>query len=403
MRSTISSRLPDALRRGPLRVGLVTAALAAAVILIGEPGPMQRAGQRVTWIPDSPNAVVLQLDGDAGTFDRLAELRKALSERPGDAVAATRYGRLALHYHARTGDARFLGYADGALRYWQAERQPPQSVWLLRGRILQSEHRFRAAADELLRMLKVDGTSVEGMLLAADALRRAGDVNAAKSLCFRLGLTGHELLSRYCAADVLLSLGQAEQAFNTVSAAPAPFQNRDKQILQWAFTVKADAAAAAGHVQLAERYYRQAIELPDASIALHVSYADLLLNQLRPEDALQALTTLPNADAVLLRRAIAAKRLNRPEAGEFGDELRQRFAEAERFQFNRLHLRERAMFALFVDNDAGAALHYAAANWEIQKGFEDAELLVQAARSAGVPDEAQVIDHWRRRFTASGG
>ncbi|MGH8193822.1 MAG: tetratricopeptide repeat protein [Woeseiaceae bacterium] len=382
---------------------MVAAALAAAVITIGEPGPMQGAGNRVAWIPDSPNAVVLQRDGDARTFDRLAELRKALNERPGDAVAATRYGRLALQYLARTGDARFLGYADGALRYWQAERRPPQSVWLLRARILQSEHRFRAAADELLRMQKVHGASVEGMLLAADALRRAGDVNTAKSLCFRLGLTGHELLARYCAADVLLSLGQAEQAFNTVAAASVPFQNRDNPILQWALTVKADAAAAAGHVQFAETHYRQAIELPGASIALHVSYADLLLNHSRPEDALQALAALPNADAVLLRRAIAAKRLKRPEAGEFGDELRRRFAEAERFQFDRLHLRERAMFALFVDNDAEAALQYASANWQIQKGFEDAELLVEAARSAGVPDEAQIIDHWRRRFLASGG
>jgi hypothetical protein len=381
----------------------VTAALAAAVFLIDSPTAPESASGRSTWIPDSADAVVLSLGDAAGALAGLAQLRETVQQRPGDAAAASRYGTLALRQYALTGDARFLGYASGALGAWRHDREPPQPVWMLRARILQAEHRFRPAADELLRMLAVHDDSAEALLLTADALRRAGEVAAAKSICLRLGLTGRALLARYCAADVLLSLGQPARAFAAISAQPVPAQHQDDALRQWGLAVKADAAAAAGETQVAEALYLEALALPDAGIALHASYADLLLDDARPRDALQALGNLPAADAVLLRRAIAAKRLQRPEAARLGQELRRRFAQADQFGVDRLHLRERAMFALFFDNDAEAALELAVANWEVQKSFEDAELLVQAATAAGELDKVRAIDRWRRQFLDAAG
>lgn len=399
MRSTICSRLPDWRRSGSVQIGLITVALVAAVMLFDGPGRMTCTGSATIWIPDSPDTVVLQLDDDSGTFARLTALHKALQAAPGDVAAATRYAQLALQHYAGTGDARFLGYADGALGYWRGNASPPRSIWMLRGRILQTQHRFRAAAGELVRMLQVHDKSVEGMLLAADAWRRAGDIDAAKSLCGRLGLAGRPDLARFCAADIFLALGQAEKAFTVASAAPTPGR-RDMadDTLQWTLAVKADAADAAGRSRIAESYYRQAIALADAGIALHVSYADLLLNDARPDEAMEALAGLPNADAVLLRRTIAAKRLGLPGTSRLRAELRQRFVDADAFRTDRLHLRERALFELYVEDNPDAALAYAADNWEIQKGWEDARILTQAAKVASRPESARAIDEWRRQF-----
>ncbi|NNL54039.1 MAG: hypothetical protein HKP32_02670, partial [Woeseia sp.] len=62
--------------------------------------------------------------------------------------------------------------------------------------------------------------------------------------------------------------------------------------------------------------------------------------------------------------------------------------------------RERALFELDVMQQPQAALRAAQRNWAIQKGFEDAELLLRAAAAAGDDAAAQAVLTWRK---AQGG
>ena len=347
------------------------------------------------------DTVVLRLaEGDAA-LDRLAAAAGELKAGPGDPGSASRYARLALERYALTGDARFLGYAEGALAHWREDESPPESIWLLRGRILQTQHRFADAAAELDRLLAANGPNAEGLLLAADAWRRVGNLDHAKARCAGLAFAGWPTFAKYCVADVLLSLGKAEQAHALLSSGQIGSGDAppgSPQMAQWMLAIAGDAAAAAGCTPEARTLYETALAVPGAGIALHAAYADLLLGKGLPREALAALAGLPDADAVLLRRAIAAKQLGLAAFGGLRQRLLDRFADARAFGADTLHLREQALFALMVEADADAALTLAAENWAVQKGWEDAELLMQAARAAGRAEAARAIDDWRKPF-----
>jgi hypothetical protein len=167
---------------------------------------------------------------------------------------------------------------------------------------------------------------------------------------------------------------------------------------QWRLAVAADAAAAAGRAAEARSLFERALAIPGAGIALHVAYADLLLGEGRPQDAVDALSDLPDADAVLLRRAIAARRLGLGSFGQLRERLRARFADARTFDTARLHLREQALFELLVEDNPDAALALAEENWTLQKGWDDAALLIQAAQAADRPEAAHPVEDWRSKF-----
>lgn len=382
-------------------VACIAVALFAAAMLTRVPRATDGGARPDVWVPESADTVVLHLNDADGALRRLAALRRMLQTDPRDVGMAGRYSRLALEHYAVTGDARFLGFAEGALAPWRNDPAPPEAIWILRARVLQTEHRFVDAAMELDRLLRKHADSVESMLLAADAWRRAGAIDKAKARCAGLALAGRQDLARYCAADVLLSLGEAERAWELAAMLSNFPEDADDGARQWTLGVKADAAAAAGRHRAAESFYRHALALPRPPIALHVAYADLLLSNDRPREALDNLARLPEADAVLLRRAMAARRLGLPELEDYRDRLLRRFADAEALGTAARHLREKAMFALHVEQDPHAALGYARENWRIQKGPEDAAILVHSAVAADDLAASQMVYEWRQRFGAA--
>lgn len=387
------------LERHAVSVGIATTITVAAMspwhTAVGDNSSDVAAGLRA-------DTVVLQLVDVADSPQGLAASWRALQRDPDDAEAASRYADLALRHYALSGDARHLGYANGALAHWRDDPDPPLAVWLLRGRILQTQHRFTEAGTDLDRLLATHGHSVEGMLLAADAWRRAGDIDRARSRCAGIALAGFVEPAAHCAADILMSLGKAGQAFTALSPLHTGSSQAPVALRQWMLTVAADAAAAAGRDPQARALYQRALAIPDASIAIYASYADLLLADGRPQEAIAALGRAPNpdADALLLRRAIAAKQLGTEDFEVLRDRLLARFDEAEKLGTAALHLRELALFELWIEDDPGAALAYAENNWTLQKGWEDAALLIETARAAGRPEEADAVHDWRQGFQA---
>jgi tetratricopeptide (TPR) repeat protein len=391
MPSATSLRIPER----SVVIGGIAATLSMAAMLLW--GAADRDSPAVPQ-PLQADTLVMELDGGGDPILRLAAAWRALQLQPGHADAATRYAGLALTYYGTSGDARFLGYAEGALAPWREAMNPPRSVWLLRGRILQTQHRFADAGADLDRLLAVHGDSAEAMLLAADAWRRAGDIGRARSRCAGLAFAGWPDLARYCAADVLLSLGKTQEADQLLSSGEVVYADMPTETAQWRLAVAADAAAAAGRAAEARALFEQALAIPGAGIALHVAYADLLLGEGRSQDAVDALSDLPDADAVLLRRAIAARRLRHDSFNQLRERLRVRFADAGAFDTARLHLREQALFELLVEDDPDAALALAEENWTLQKGWDDAALLIQAARAADRPEAAHPVEDWRSKF-----
>src|SRR5262249_48746845 len=61
---------------------------------------------------------------------------------PSDPRAAAAVAQLYIERSRRDGDPRFLGYAEGVLRTWWSDPEPPAPVLLLRATLLQARHHF---------------------------------------------------------------------------------------------------------------------------------------------------------------------------------------------------------------------------------------------------------------------
>jgi hypothetical protein len=98
---------------------------------------------------------------------------------------------------------------------------------------------------------------------------------------------------------------------------------------------------------------------------------------------------------LLLRLAIAQRRLRHPQASDSLRRLDERFA-AARLRGDSLHRREEALAALDLHDDPARALALAQAQWRQQKEPADARLLVRAARAAGRPEAAEAVWQFAR-------
>lgn len=389
------SRLPWLMFKNGFLFWSLAAAVAVTVVLVWT---KTHDDLDFSLVHPAPETVVLQIDSSEDPAMQLAAAWRELQLKPTEAKTSGRFAETALRHYALSGNPRFLGYAEGALTQWQDETQPPLEIWLLRGRLLQTQHRYAEAGHAMDDLLQVHGESAEGLLLATDAWRRAGNLGRARARCAQIALAGWLNLAVSCTADILLSLGQAEKAWQLVSSGSAAAGGEPSETDQWTYAVAADTAAAAGHTAEARAFFQRALAIPGAGIALHAAYADLLLSDGHPEEALEVLDGLPDADAVLLRRVMAAKLLDAGNFEELRTRLRSRFAEAESLGTNSLHLREQALFSLHIEDEPHIALALAGENWKLQKGWEDAELFLRAARAAGRPEAASAVQDWRRQY-----
>jgi hypothetical protein len=156
---------------------------------------------------------------------------------------------------------------------------------------------------------------------------------------------------------------------------------------RFAVSVLADIAAGLGRRDAADRLLADAATMGRPDVPLLVATADHLLDTDRPAEVLPLLDGKGDADAIVLRRAIAARRIGDRRLGEWTRILSERFA-AAKTAGNTLHLREEARFRFEVEDDAATALMLAIENWRVQKETADARLLLEAAAVVGDPAAA---------------
>jgi len=155
----------------------------------------------------------------------------------------------------------------------------------------------------------------------------------------------------------------------------------------------AEFAERMGEPALAERHFRDALALGLRDDFLLAAYADVLLEQGRPKEVIELLARWGQSDNLLLRLAIASRRLGLADARKQEQALGERFAAAA-LRGERLHLAEEARFRLELKGDAKGALAAAAENWQSQREPRDAAVLLEAALAAGDPKAAAPALRW---------
>lgn len=342
---------------------------------------------------DAQVVELLPAAGRAAADERRA--RRQLAQRPDDAALAVRLARAGLERSRASGDPRHAGLALAALRHWREPASAPAEVLLLQATLDQHLHDFDAAAAKLDLLLRRQPRDAQGWLTLAAVRRVQGRYAESDVACRGLAGAGASLHAAACSAENAGLRGRFDLARRSLQAL-LDSPRIDAPTRGWLLTTQAELEQRAGSAARAEAAWRaaaQAVQAAEGDPYVALAFADFLLAQGRPQEALERLQRLPASDAVVLRRAIAG------DAGAAA-QLRERMVQAAlRPETALTHGREQALFALHVERDARRAVALARQNLQRQREPIDLRLLADAARAAG---DAQALAEAARIASAQG-
>lgn len=330
---------------------------------------------------------------------QLDSLRQQLQGRPADTALrldiAQRYFALAM----AQGDPRLVGYATAALAPLAASAPNSADYWLLRGQLQQFSHQFDDALASLAKASQIDAANPAPLAWRAAIFMVQARYAEAEAECLRLKPLAEPLWGAGCLAYAQGSSGSLHPAFDALSAAVRTAASANPpptpDLLLWSHTRLAEMALRLRLPELAETHFKNALGLGVIDQFLLGAYADFLLLQRRPAEALKLLAGWERSDILLLRLALAAKDLTDPRAVQWTRELRERFDAAAK-RGDALHELEAARFELDLRSNPAGALELARSNYQVQKEPRDAEVLMRVALAARQPRAAQPAIDWLR-------
>jgi hypothetical protein len=376
--------------------GIAACAALCAIAITG-------TAKAAPYVPSSNDDVVERLPLRIGTAEQRQQQRDArrrLRAQPTQLPLALQLAREAIARARQFGDPRELGQAEAALAPWWMLSEPPPAVRLLRATIHQSQHDFDTALVDLDALLREGSTAplplqAQAELTRASVLQVRGRWPEAAAGCSRLGDERYaalgstvQLPAQACLAELASLQGQADKA--RADLARLARQAGDASA-SWLSLVRAELAERLGD-DSAQALYRQAMQTPQPDVYTLAAYADWLLDRGRHAEVIPLLAGREDADALLLRLAIAHRRNHDPLAETAIATLAARF-ETAALRGDRSHGREQARFELELKDKPAAALVSAQANWAVQKEPADALVLVRAAHAAGQAQAAEPV--WR--------
>jgi hypothetical protein len=335
------------------------------------------------FVPTGDAEIVQRLPYRIGAEER--QRRAALARDPAQLPLAAAAAGAALQRARVHGDPRELGAAQAALAPWWPRADAPAEAALLRARVLQARHEFDAAHADLRGLLARSDLAPERRaqaLLDAAALHQLrAELPEARALCEQLQPLA-ALPATACLAELASLSGKPAEAARTLAAL-----SPGRSVPPWLALMRAELAERLGDEAAAPALYRSALAGEDA-VYTRAALADWLLARRRGAAALALVENSPDAeaDALLLRRVIALRQLERDAAAPTAL-LRERLAAADRREPGK-HAREQARFALDVEQQPRDALRLAQANWALQREPADALLLLRAALAAGPAGDA---------------
>ena len=323
----------------------------------------------------------LQPGADTEVVERLPE---RVAGAPATPAAAAAVARRWILLSRETADPRYLGRAQAALAPWWGRSDAPPDLLVLQATVEQGRHNFSAARATLERALQAQPAHAQGWLTLATLERLSARYPAAEAACRQVARHGAAVHATACLLETRSLQGQHDAARSGLTAL---WQQAGGDTAQraWIASLLAESEERAGRDDEADAAYRRSLaDAPDGYTAL--AYADHLLRRQRPAAALQVLAQQPDSDAVLLRRAQALRRTGDPAWQPLARELQARVdAIAARGEGLEAHARERALLALWLQDQPAAAWQAARANLALQKEPLDWWLALQTSELAGDP------------------
>ena len=340
--------------------------------------PRAHAGQ---YIPSSDNVVLAELP--AGTRHADVSARRLAQGRVDVAIPLAQFY---IQQSRLSGDLRYLGYAEAVLTPWVKQNPPLPDVLVLQATLQQSRHEFTASLATLERALAARANDAQALLVRATVLRVLGRYSEAGVVCEQFARIVEPRLGAICIQSLRGLNGHLESAYLELTQVSSQgWLNSEKS---WLYSELGEMAVRLGRDADAQRWFEQDLNLVPTDFYVRAAYADLLLRQGRPGEALTLLQGRESFEPLLLRIAIAQRQLHDPQLAQSSARLRAAFA-AETQRGEAVHRREQARFLLEVENQPNLSLAAALENWAVQREPDDVLVLVNAAKGAGTPAAAE--------------
>ena len=346
------------------------------------------------YIPQTDSVVLERLPSSGNPQIRnISPLRHKLSVEPNNLKLALELAQKYIQLGQAEADPRYDGYAQAILQPWWNVTHPPPEVLILRATLRQRRHDFDAALEDLKQAIGIQPHNAQAWLTQAVIYQVRGNYDEARRSCLPLFRLTNTLVATTCIASISSLNGKAQQSFDQLQEILQQPTSYGDQELVWAWTVLGETAARLGKPSVAEQIFQKAISLGVRDNYLLCAYSDFLLDQNQPADVQDLLQNETRSDSLLLRLALAEKRLNGPNLKHHVKDLKARFGENRLRQDNR-HLRNEARFALEVLNHFEQALELAQKNWANQREPWDARILLKAALHTQNLSSAQSVLDW---------
>lgn len=358
-------------RGGFFRTGLC-AALLAAVAGMAAAKP---------FIPQDDSVVLAEVP--PGTRHSELATRQVAAKRLDVALPLA---QLYIKQARSTGDLRFLGYAEAMLDPWIGPDTTSADALVLHATILQSRHDFSGALQVLERARALRPDDAQAWLTSATVLRVLGRYDQSRSACEQITVRADPVVVELCRQSIRGLTGELPAAYAAVRQIDSKGMPPEERA--WRDSELGEMAVRLGRDIEAEHWFQNGLRASPADFYIRAAYADLLLRNNRPREALSLLAGQETLEPLLLRIAIAQKILRDPGVAQSSARLAAAFA-AEAQRGDGVHRREEARFLLDVENDPRGALAAAQENWKVQRETDDVLVLLRAAHAAGVPQAAQ--------------
>lgn len=317
---------------------------------------------------------------DAQVIERLPPA--ALTSRSADPAVAVAEARALLAASRRDGDPRFAGRALARLARWQAQPLAPVDVVLVLAETEQYLHQFGPATQRLQALVQRAPDNAPAWLLLATLHRVQGRYAQSDAACASLQRLRAQPYAEACAIENQSLRGDQAGARARLQQLLA---GRTEPVTRaWLLTTLAELEQRAGQVAAADTAWQQSLQAAADGYAL-TGYADFLLDQQRDQAAWDLLQGAAPSEGVLLRQAIAARRLGRTDAEPLRREIRARYAQADLRPEDSGHQRERALRALDIEGQPVVALGHARRNLLLQREAFDFWLYARCAQAARDP------------------
>jgi tetratricopeptide (TPR) repeat protein len=352
--------------RGRLYTLFAAALLSAAYVPRALAGP---------YVPGSDSAVLAELP--SGTRHADVSARRLARGRIDVAIPLAQFY---LQQSRLSGDLRYLGYAEAVLAPWVEQDPPAPDVLVLQATLQQSRHEFSASLATLERAFTVRPNDPQALLIRATVLRVLGRYPEASAACEQFARLVEPRLGALCIQSLRGLNGHLESAYAELEQMSSQgWLNSEKS---WLYSELGEMAIRLGRDADAQRWFQQDLNLVPTDFYVRAAYADSLLRQGRPGEALTLLQGYESFEPLLLRIAIAQRQLHDPRQAQSSARLRAAFA-AETQRGEAVHRREQARFLLDVEDQPKLSLAAAIENWAVQREPDDVLVLVNAARAAG--------------------